>query len=259
MTAKLCDRVGKKLTSRRFALQRGYAAPLEGSSLQTIIEHGQPRVINDLVEYLREKPGSRSTRLITAEGIRSSLTCPSHRQQRPRRFMYFSSIHPNTYTNVHVETFQKIASQLSVIVEKGRLVSELAEQKTAIERQHEELRRFYALQEEYLQQAARMTQAAAEVEEGKFIPESLDDVAGRTDALGQLARVFQNMAREIYGREQRLKQQVQILRVEIDEIKKAKEVGEIIETEYFQDLKEKARQLRSKNKNKANERKGDAQ
>ena len=231
-------------------LRRGYTARLESSSLQTIIETGQPRVINDLVEYLRKKPGSQSTRLITAEGIRSSLTCPLIVNSVPVGFIYFSSIHPNTYTNVHVETFQKIASHLSVIVEKGRLVSELAEQKKAIERQHEELHRSYALQEEYLQQAARMTQAAAEVEEGKFNPKSLDEVAGRTDALGQLARVFQKMAREIYGREQRLKQQVHKLRVEIDEIKKAKDVGEIIETKYFQDLKEKARQMRSKNKNR---------
>ncbi|MCJ7433108.1 MAG: GAF domain-containing protein [Anaerolineales bacterium] len=226
-------------------LDRKYAAPLESSSLQTIIDTGQPRIINDLTEYLKTKPDSKSTRLIIAEGIRSSLTCPLIVNGIPVGFMFFSSIHPDTYTNVHVEIFQKIAAQLSVIVEKGRLVSELADQKEAIVRQHEELHHLYMLQEEYLQQVTRVTQAAADVEERKFTPESLDEVAGRTDALGQLARVFQNMAREVYEREQHLKQQVLKLRIEIDEIQRTEQVKGITESESFRDLKKIAQQLRA--------------
>ena len=38
--------------------------------------------------------------------------------------------------------------------------------------------------------------------------------------LGQLARVFQNMAREVHLREQRLKQQLQQLRLDMDVMKK---------------------------------------
>ena len=38
--------------------------------------------------------------------------------------------------NQHVEIYQQIAGQLSVIVEKGRLVSELAQQKNKIEQQN---------------------------------------------------------------------------------------------------------------------------
>ena len=227
-------------------LTRDWTAPLTGSSLQTIIDTGQPRIINDLTEYLKANPNSQSTRLIVAEGIRASLTCPLVVNGIPVGFMFFSSIYPNTYTNVHVEIFQKIAAQLSVIVEKGRLVSELAAQKEAIERQHEELRHLYMLQEEYLQQAARVTRAAAEVEVGEFEPESLDEVTRRTDALGQLARVFQNMAREVYAREQSLKQQVQELRIKMDEVKKAKQVKEITETDYFRDLQGRARRLRAR-------------
>lgn len=229
-------------------LSRDYTAPLEGSSLQTIIDTGQPRIINDLAAYLKAKPDSQSTSLIVAEGIRSSLTCPLIVDSIPVGFMFFSSIHPDTYTHDHVEIFMKIAAQLSVIVEKGRLVSELADQKEAIERQHQELRHWYLLQEEYLQQAAHVTQAAAEVEAGEFKPESLDEVARRTDGLGQLARVFQNMAREVYAREQHLRQQMQELRIEIDEIKKAQQVEAITDTDHFRDLKERVRQLRSESK-----------
>lgn len=99
---------------------------------------------------------------------------------------------------------------------------------------------------EYLQQVARVTAAAAAVEAGQFTLDSLDSVAARPDALGQLGRVFQNMAREVYAREQSLKQQVQELRIQIDEAKKAREVAEITETDYFRDLCAKAQRLRQR-------------
>ena len=135
-------------------LEVGYSAPLKGSSLETIIRTGKPRIINDLDEYLKQKPGSEATRLITSEGIRSSLTCPLIANGVPVGFMFFSSIHPNTYADAHVEIFQRIANQLSVIVEKGRLVSQLAVQKKSIEQQNEELRHLNDLKNSFLGMAA---------------------------------------------------------------------------------------------------------
>ncbi|MCX7765833.1 MAG: GAF domain-containing sensor histidine kinase [Candidatus Sumerlaeia bacterium] len=105
----------------------GYSAPLKGSSLETITKTGQPRILNDLEEYLRQHPDSDSTRRILAEGIRSSLTCPLIIKGKPIGFIFFSSMRPYTYKNVHVGIFQKIATQLALIVEKGRLYQELAE------------------------------------------------------------------------------------------------------------------------------------
>ena len=43
-------------------LQCGYSAPLTGSSLETIIKTGQPRIINDLREYLAAHPDSNQPR-----------------------------------------------------------------------------------------------------------------------------------------------------------------------------------------------------
>jgi two-component system cell cycle response regulator len=99
---------------------------------------------------------------------------------------------------------------------------------------------------EFLEQVDHVIKAAAAVESGTFECDSLDPVAGRDDALGQLARVFQNMARQVDAREQSLRQQVQDLRVEIDEVKKARQVAEITETEYFRDLCAKAQRLRER-------------
>ncbi|MCZ7574723.1 MAG: response regulator [Ardenticatenaceae bacterium] len=100
---------------------------------------------------------------------------------------------------------------------------------------------------EYLEQVNRVMQAAAAVESGTFECDSLNPVAARGDALGQLARVFQNMARQVYAREQSLRQQVQELQIEIDEVKKARQVAEITETEYFRDLCARAQRLRQRN------------
>jgi CheY-like chemotaxis protein len=99
---------------------------------------------------------------------------------------------------------------------------------------------------EYLRHVAQVTTAASAVEAGAFQPETLAEVAGRGDGLGQLARVFQRMGREVQAREQRLRQQVQALRIEIDQVKRARQVAEITDTDYFQQLQERARKLRSR-------------
>jgi hypothetical protein len=135
-------------------LVKNYAAHLEGSSLADIVSTGQPRIINDLEEYLNNKPDSASTRLMVAEGIRSSLTCPLLANGTPIGFIFFSSAQTGTYAHAHVDIFQNIANQLSVIIEKGRLVSELAAQKVAIEHQNELLARLNEQKNTFLGVAA---------------------------------------------------------------------------------------------------------
>jgi CheY-like chemotaxis protein len=99
---------------------------------------------------------------------------------------------------------------------------------------------------DYLQQVGRVTAAAAAIKANTFQPESLDEVASRPDELGQLALVFQEMARQVYAREQQLQQQVQQLRIEIDQTRKARDVAEITESDYFQQLLGKADELRDR-------------
>ncbi|MEM7127845.1 MAG: cyclic nucleotide-binding domain-containing protein [Chloroflexota bacterium] len=98
----------------------------------------------------------------------------------------------------------------------------------------------------YIQQVARLTATAAAVESGDYAPERIESVASRSDELGQLARVFQGMIREVAAREQRLEDQVQELRIEVDKARQAQQVAQITSTDYFQELRGKADGLRSR-------------
>ena len=105
-------------------------------------------------------------------------------------------------------------------------------------------KRLRDLELEYLEQVGRLTSAATAVEAGSFDPAALEQVSGRGDALGQLARTFQRMALEVRAREDRLRAEVRELRIEIDATRQSRKVAEITETDFFRDLRERAPQLR---------------
>jgi class 3 adenylate cyclase len=115
-------------------IERGYAAPLAGSSLERILATGEPRILNDLAAYHREHPASESTRRIVEEGIRSSLTCPLISSGKPVGFMFFSSRRAAAYRDVHVEIFKLIAGHLSLVVEKSKLYQQILHEKENSER-----------------------------------------------------------------------------------------------------------------------------
>jgi CheY-like chemotaxis protein/class 3 adenylate cyclase len=92
---------------------------------------------------------------------------------------------------------------------KARLKASLAE------------KRLRDLEREYLEQVGYVVDAANAIEASTYDPDSLRSVATREDALGNLARVFQRMAREVHLREQRLRQQLEQLRLDMQEMKRA--------------------------------------
>lgn len=98
---------------------------------------------------------------------------------------------------------------------------------------------------DYLQQVALLTATAAAVEAGTYEADALDPVTKRGDALGRLALVFQRMIGEVYTREQRLQQQVQELRIEVNKTRQAQQVQKITGTDYFRQLRTKADDLRT--------------
>jgi len=91
-----------------------------------------------------------------------------------------------------------------------------------------------------------LTAAARAVEDASYDPGTLDRVAGRRDEIGRLAQVFDRMAREVREREERMRRKIKQLSVQIDEAKRREQVAEITETDYFRDLQQRARELRSR-------------
>jgi HAMP domain-containing protein len=88
--------------------------------------------------------------------------------------------------------------------------------------------------------------AAQEIQGEDFHPETLVPVIKRDDELGQLARVFQEMAVKIYNREKGMKKQMEQLRIEQEEAKEANKLATINQKYYVQDLLRQAQKMRSK-------------
>ncbi|MGC1308577.1 MAG: cache domain-containing protein [Phormidesmis sp.] len=91
-----------------------------------------------------------------------------------------------------------------------------------------------------------VAKAASDIEAEIFEVESLSALAGRKDEFGQLARVFQEMARQISVRQQKLKKQVSALKIEIDDVKRQQRVQEVVDSDFFQDLTVKVLTLRQR-------------
>jgi len=100
----------------------------------------------------------------------------------------------------------------------------------------------------YLRAVADLTQAATMLEQGQFEAALLDGVSKRDDPLGRLSRMFVKMAREVQSKVQHLTQEVQRLRVEIDEARKSEQVSEITDSSYFQELQQRAAGLRRRSR-----------
>jgi len=133
LSAAFLEEDGKRVVSRwtralyePVLLRDGFHQDIEGSSLQQVFDSGQARIINDLEQYVREHPGSASSKLILREGIRSSMTCPLVVEGRKVGFLFRSSRKPNAYNDHLVRIHYAMAERLSQAVEKTRRIEQLA-------------------------------------------------------------------------------------------------------------------------------------
>lgn len=99
-----------------------------------------------------------------------------------------------------------------------------------------------------------LTKAAERIGEGDYKQDlsSLTNVRLR-DEISTMAEVFQIMVGKVYQREQTLIRQVEELKIEIDETKRKKQVNDIVDSEFFQELQEKSRAMRRRRASEENE------
>lgn len=93
----------------------------------------------------------------------------------------------------------------------------------------------------------QLTDAATSIGEGDYDQDLATINRGKLpDEISTLAKVFQAMVDKVRQREESLKRQVTELKIEIDQSKRQKQVSEIVDTDFFQDLVTKAKRLRSR-------------
>ncbi|MBI2921361.1 MAG: PAS domain S-box protein [Planctomycetes bacterium] len=114
-------------------LREGYSAPLRGSSLEPLMRTGEPRIIDDIEEYLKAHPQSEATRLIFREGMLSSLSLPLIARGNPFGVLFFSSRSRNAYTPEHARLTRLVAGHISVALERSMLLEELRASKEYLE------------------------------------------------------------------------------------------------------------------------------
>ncbi len=92
-----------------------------------------------------------------------------------------------------------------------------------------------------------LTAVAEKVAEGEYDQDLSKLYSGRMrDEVSTLAQVFDLMIDKVHAREEHLKRQVQELRIEIDQAKKERHVQEIVESDYFKELRATAKEMRKR-------------
>ena len=194
----------------------------ESSALQELVRDASPVFLAGPED---PRAGAEIAAIMEARGSGLLLVPLQVRSETIGAMLLESSQPGRAFKAGEVSLAETVAGQIAGAIENARLFDEMVE---------------------YVEQVSRVTAAASAVESGTFGADSLDldQVGRRSDALGQLARVFQGMAKEVAAREQRLRREVQQLRIEIDESRAARQVEEITESEYFQRLAMKIDELR---------------
>lgn len=88
-----------------------------------------------------------------------------------------------------------------------------------------------------------LEQATHRTGEGHY--ELLDLKPGRvSDEITRLTATFNQMIEKVRGREDALRRQVQKLTIQIDETQRRKDVSDVVASDFFQDLRQKAKEAR---------------
>ena len=131
----LWSRRGNQLGAQGREFGGGFRSP----GLTEVLESGQPRIIDDLADYLAAHPDSQTTRRMMDEGIKSSMICPLRVGDQAEGFLLLASAQAGAYRDAHVDFLKQLGSQLALAVSKSRLYDELLAAKGELERRNDQL------------------------------------------------------------------------------------------------------------------------
>ncbi len=94
-----------------------------------------------------------------------------------------------------------------------------------------------------------LTRAAERIGEGDYDQDLTQIARGNLpDEIDILVQVFQGMIGKVYQREQTLRRQVEELQIVVDRSKRDRQVSEIVSSDFFQDLQQKAIEMRARSR-----------
>lgn len=103
----------------------GYKTALSRTSLGKVLQSGEPRVINDLEEYVKDKKIKDYNKVLLEEGIRASITFPLTNSGRPVGIIFFSSDKKNVYKDEHIRFLKVLANSIMLSLEEDILIEDM--------------------------------------------------------------------------------------------------------------------------------------
>ncbi len=123
--------VSTELEGGHFA-QPGVRSPLEGSAPGWVITHGEPWLDTDF----RQNPPFPSDQFLIAEGLASRVLLPLQISERVVGTLNLASSQPGAFAETDVPLLSQVADQITLALERGRLLSETQTALSEVEATH---------------------------------------------------------------------------------------------------------------------------
>lgn len=104
---------------------RGFSWLISETSLESLIESGEARIINDLEEYCQGRPLKLYNEVLLEAGVRASITLPLKVSGEPVGVIFFSSARTNVYTEEHLKFLKTLANSLAISLNQNIFVSDI--------------------------------------------------------------------------------------------------------------------------------------
>lgn len=103
----------------------GIRADIGKTSLESVINTGKPRVINNLEEYIDNNESKLYNSIILEAGVKSSVTLPLKLRGKSVGIIFFSSDEKDTYKAEHIAFLEAIADSIAISLNHNIFIDEL--------------------------------------------------------------------------------------------------------------------------------------